>query len=151
MKKLQNSEQKNSKSVGSFYLEQAAKMCPFRVSVRERLIYIPHSQLETDDLVVAHLRNLGFLIQSEIPTEPPAPLPYNPSLNLTHKMVAHARGEFLLQDRFRVVSTECELEITHLTSKKVQLTYTNRPNKHALLISEEQLKKSLSFGSWIRI
>lgn len=143
---------KNLKSVGSqlFYIQQTVKMCPYPCDISQGTIDVPQDELETDNLAVAHLLSMGFKIQSCIPGSVTKREVFNPQISLTPLVVERAKNEFMIGDTFKIKSSECELVITRIEKGKVHLHYTNRPKKHDLLISEEQLKKSLSWQNWER-
>lgn len=141
----------NLSSVSVEYLEKAAKMCPYPVNIPERYISVPQDELvqAADSLAVSHLVNShGFHIQSCIPGSIERVQVFNPTIHMQSR--AKQRSEFETGDCFRVKSTACELSIVRV-EKKIQLAYTNRTGKHDLIVSEEQLKKALSFETWERI
>lgn len=150
---------KRTKSVGSTdraYFEKASLMCPYPVNIAEGTIDIPQDELETNDLVVAHLVSLGFKVQSCIPGSVTKKTPFNPSLILTPRVVERARSEFLVGDAFKVTSSAEVLTITHIERGKIHLAYgaPEHPlgrQKPPLLVSEDQLKKVLDRELWKRL
>jgi hypothetical protein len=151
---------KNGKSVGEIiagqsreYWVNAAKQFIWPINFTDLQILVPEKDLELveTNLMVAHFRSHGWHIQSvigEVDTQPV----FDPKMNLPARRYHEiaSRSEFMAGDCFRVLSSECELRCERV-EKKIQLSYTNRPGKHDLLVSEEQLKKAISFGLWIRI
>jgi hypothetical protein len=152
---------KNTKSVGNdaFYIQQACKMCPYPTSIKEGLIYVPITELEAahQSLEVAHLKTLGFLIQSEIPDgTPPITGVFNPQIRLTPRAIERARNEFLVGDVFTVTSSGETLTVTHIERGKIHLAYSPPADarlrqKAPLLVSEEQLKRVLNNETWKRL
>lgn len=159
---------KNIKSAGSAhqfagqtksYWENAAKQFIWPIDFTDLQILVPEKDLElaAGNLMVTHFRAAGWHIQSAIveytkpfvaPTSNGAPI-FKP---IPGKVTpGNTASEFTIGQQVKVISSECELEVTHLEKGKVHLAYTNRPRKPPLLVSEEQLKKALSFGTWVRI
>lgn len=151
-----NMATKRTKLVGSTdraYFEKAAKMCPYPVDIPEGLIYIPQNELETDDLTVAHLTQLGFKVQSCIPGTIEKKEPFNPSLTLTPRMIERSKSEFLVGDAFAVVSSDEVLRITHMERGKIHFAYDppSHPlgrQKPPLIVSAEQLQLVLKREQW---
>lgn len=145
MKELTSKKSPNSERKNSDYLGKLAKMCEWKTDIKEKLIYVPEKELDAanDDLICDHLRSFGFHIQSCIEAEK------NNVFSPTLTQKVKQRSVFEVYDKFKVTSTECELIIVRI-EKKIQLQYLNR-KKHDILVSEEQLKKALSFDLWKRL
>jgi hypothetical protein len=151
---------KNTKLAGNSYWVNAAKQFVWPIDEKEKSILVPQSELELaeQDLMVLHFRNNGWHVQSVIgdvnkkkvfttdglKSEMPI---FRPII----KEVAEVKlSRFTLNNRFKIVSTDCELKITHIESGKIHLSYTNK-SKPDLLTSEENLNKVLRMGVWIEL
>lgn len=152
---------KRIKSVGNLsYWQNAAKQIEWPVDFEEKHISVPESELQyaSEHLMVQHFCNNGFHIQScigDIPrtTVYVAPVSDKPIFRPIAKSVAPEAvvRPYQQGNKFRIKSTNCELEITHIESGKVHFVYTNRPHKAPLLNSIESLDKVLKMEVWERI
>ena len=94
---------------------QAAKLCVYPIDIpRDVLFQYPKNELDTDDLMVAHLvKQYGFKIQSSIPQNITKNEVYNPVLEHRlfpdySKQMPIAESKFKVEEIFRVLSTLCE-------------------------------------------
>lgn len=134
------------------YWLNAAKQIPYVVDLSANHISVPINEVDKAgvNLMVQHFVNNGFFIQTCIPDSSSETRVFNPDIRLKMPLVKIVldNAKFKIGDRFLVKSTECELEITYMESKKIHLKYLNR-NKPDLLSSEEMIIKNLNWGNWI--
>lgn len=134
------------------YWLNAAKQIEWPVDIDNNHISVPIDEVgkAKNNLMVQHFLNAGFFIQTCIPDA--KNIIFNPDIRLKLPLVKIVldNAKFKIGDRFKVKSTECELEITYMESKKIHLKYTNR-NKHDLLSSEEMIVKNLNWNNWVAI
>jgi hypothetical protein len=100
--------------------------------------------------MVQHLCNNGFFIQlciEAVKTKVFDPLIVH---KLPAKRIAPDNAIFHLGDKFKVLSTGCELEITIVEANKIELKYLNRL-KNDVVTNESQLSRGLNMGSLIRV
>jgi hypothetical protein len=144
---------KSTKYVGNGYWENASKQLKWAVNIPEKYISVPETELNEakESLMIQHFCNNGFHIQSCIPSFNENRV-FDPEIRLKMASVKIAPDDsaYHVGDRFMVVSTYCELEITNVESKKIHLKYLNR-NKHNLLQSDDLLNHNLDFKLWKRI
>lgn len=147
---------KNTKSVGKLiggqseqYWLNAAKQIEWPVDIGEKHISIPVNEVDKaqENLMVQHFINAGFFIQTCIPNGKTEVFDPDIRLKLPLVKIVLDNAKFKIGDRFKVKSTECELEITYMESKKIHLKYTNR-TKHDLISSEDMIVKNLNWGNW---
>jgi len=156
---------KNTKSVGSLikgqsreYWVNAAKQFIWPIDFTDFQILVPEKDLElaNNNLMVSHFRAAGWHIQSAISVEYTKPYVApesngNPIFKPIKKEEPVTETAFKLNDKFRVVSTGCELAICLFDKQKIHLKYLNRPNKHNIISSEENLSRTLKMGTWIKL
>lgn len=151
--KTTNSKSNLVKGQTPEYRQNAAKQIRWTVDIGECHISVPINEVDkaTENLMVQHFINAGFFIQTCIPSAPPQ-LIFDPEirLKLPAEKIAPVGAVFKIGDRFRVKSTECELEIVVMEIKEIHLKYTNRV-KHNLLSSEDMLLKNLRWELWERV
>lgn len=150
--------QKNIKLVGNTgqskeYWQNAAKQFIWPINFDELHILVPEKDLilAEDNLMVQHFRANGWHIQPVIDvqyTKPyVAPENKGPMFKAFKQEEKQEESKFKCEQRFKVISSDCELKIVRLEKGKVQLHYTNR-NKPDLLTSEENLIRALNIGTW---
>lgn len=155
--------QKNTKLVGNIlgqsrqYWETASKQFVWPIDFIDLQILVPEKDLSLagNDLMVTHFRAAGWHIQSVMSvayTKPfVAPENKGPIFIPIKKEIVEKETEFKLSQKFKVLSTECELQIFHIEKGKIHLKYLNRPAKHDIISSEENLLRVLRLNSWIRL
>lgn len=145
---------KSTKSVGNEYWLNAAKQFPWPIDLQERVINVPHNELEAaeQDLMVEHFRNNGWHIQScieVIHTKPfVKPVPNGPIFKPVKIVEPIKDTKYHLNDAFKIKSSDCELKIVRIEKGKIQFHYLNRPHKPDLLSSEEALDRALRMKYW---
>lgn len=155
--KRKSTDTKSGSYLGSEYWLNAAKQFPWPINLQDRIINVPHNELEVaeQDLMVEHFRNNGWHVQSCIEvvhTEPfIAPTSNGPIFKPLKPKEPETESKYHLNDKFLIKSSECELKIIRLEKGKVQFHYTNRPGKVDLLSSEENLDGVLRKGYWVKI
>lgn len=149
-----------TKSVGNIlgqsrdYWVNAAKQFVWPIDFEQVAILIPEKDLPiaADDLMVKHFRSNGWHIQSAIEVEYTKPFTKPVSTGKPIFYQKHveekAASKYTLGKKFRIRSSDCELEITHIEHGKIHLHYTNRPHKADLLTSEEHLDKAVRNEYW---
>lgn len=161
--KFKNMATKNIKSVGNIlgqtkeYWQNAAKQFVWPIDFEQLHISVPHKDmhLAENDLMVSHFRANGWHIQSAVAvayTKPfIAPVSDKPIFKPIKKTeIETTATNFKLNDRFKVKSTDCELQICFFDKGKIHLKYTNR-NKHNIITSEENLNRVLKMETWVKI
>jgi len=154
LKKSKKTDTKSTGSVGNEYWINAAKQIVWPIDLKERHISVPQAELTQaqDNLMVQHFCNNGWYIQSciEVVKTKPfiAPITDRPIFKPI-KIVEEKETLFKLEDKFKVLSTECELKIVHLEKGKLHLKYLNR-NKPNIISSEENLSNMLKRKLWIK-
>lgn len=130
------------------YFEKCAKMIEWPIDLKEKIIYVPESELAKaeDNLTVQHLRVFGFHIQSAI--EVVKTNVFDPTIRLRTK--TRDRSEFEIDDMFEIVSDEAKLQIRSLEKNRIVLAYFNRP-KPDITTNIEQLRRVLNFKVWRRL
>ena len=147
---------KSGNSVGDPYWINAAKQFPWPIDLSERTIQVPHDELDAaeQDLMVEHFRNNGWHIQTCIEvvhTKPfVKPVSSGPMFKPVKIVEPVKDTKYKLEQRFKVLSSECELKIVRIEKGKIQFKYLNR-NKPDLLSSEENLDNVLRKGYWVGI
>lgn len=138
------------------YWMNAAKQIVWPVDYDEQHISVPYLELEMakDNLIVQHFCNNGFHIQSAISVEKTIPFvaPVTPGPIFRGVVIQEEKPKTLYQtgEKFKVRSTECELEIVHQEKGKIHFKYLNR-NKPDIISSEEQLTKVIRWQQWSKI
>lgn len=145
---------KSSNYPGKSYFDNAAKQFSWPIDHKDKQILVPQDELEKaeQDLMVAHFRGYGWHIQSVLPGSVEIKDVYNPKFVLqgVKKQKEEEKAGFSTGDRFKIKSTECELEITHIDKGKIHFSYTNR-SKHPLISSKENLERMLNMKYWIKL
>lgn len=151
--KTTNSKSSLVKGQTPEYWQNAAKQIRWPVDIGECHISVPINEVNkaTENLMVQHFINAGFFIQTCIPDGSSTAI-FDPEirLKLPSEKIVPDNAVFHIGDRFRVKSTECELEIGAMESKKIHLKYVNR-NKPNLLSSEDMLLKNMRWELWERV
>lgn len=138
------------------YWVNAAKQFVWPIDFDMVHISVPESEIELakDNLMVQHFTNNGWHIQSAISVDKTkpfvAPVSSHPIFIPVKKEVIIPETLYKLNQSFRIVSSDCELKITHIEKGKIHLKYTNR-DKHDLLTSEENLTKSIKRGTFLQL
>lgn len=150
---------KNTKLPGKNYWDNAAKQFVWPIDHKEKHILVPQQELEQaeDHLMVMHFRANGWHIQSVIGEVDKKKVftteglkSDKPIFKPIKKEAEQIESVFKPGDRFKITSTECELRISFIERGKIHLEYTNR-DKHNIITSEENLNRSLSMQTWVRI
>lgn len=155
--KRKNTDTKSGSYPGSEYWLNAAKQFPWPIDLQERVINVPHNELESaeQDLMVEYFRNNGWHIQSCIEvvhTKPfVKPVSNGPIFKPTKIVEPIPDTKYHKDDSFKIKSSDCELKIVRIEKGKIQFKYTNRPHKHDLLSSEDALDRALKMGYWVSV
>ena len=151
---------KHIKSVGNpskSYFENAAKQFVWPINFNDRTILVPENELELaeDDLMVKHFRTHGWHIQSAIGEVQKtkvyvAPVSDKLIFKPTKTDIIEVENKFKIGQKFKVVSTFCQLKIVDMTKKSITLKYTNR-DKQDLVTTEENLSKAIRLGNFVEV
>lgn len=149
---------KNIKLVGNHtkeYWITAAKQFIWPIDFNDMQILVPENDLELaeNDLMVDHFRNNGWHIQSVIDVQYTT-VYKKPEFTTKFREVVKVeevkKTLYNIGEKYRVKSTDCELEITYMDKGKLHFKYLNR-KKPDIISSEEQLTKVLRWQQWIKI
>jgi len=153
--KPKKADTKSSSYPGKSYFENAAKQFEWPINFEDKTILVPESELSKaeDNLMVAHFRSHGWHIQScidVIKTKPFIAPVLNGSMFKPLKPMEEKEQLFKLNDKFKILSTECLVQIFHMEKGKIHMRYLNR-NKPNLLSSEENLSAMLRRKLWEKV
>lgn len=147
---------KNTELVGNQtkqYWINAAKQFIWPIDFTYLQILVPEKDLElaNDNLMVSHFRAHGWHVQSSIISEY-TNVYKKPDFGTKFPVIDKPGEEpkkqlYNIGDKYRVRSTECELQIYHMEKCKVHLKYLNR-NKPNIISSEENLTAVLRREQW---
>lgn len=139
------------------YWINAAKQIAWPVDYDEQHISVPQPEIREaeESLIVQHFCNNGFFIQQAISVEKTIPFVAPVTAGPIFRGVLKEQEEkpktlYQTGEKFKVRSTECELEIVHQEKGKIHFKYLNR-NKPNIISSEEQLTKVIRWEQWRKI
>lgn len=145
---------KNINYPGKEYFDRAAQHFEWPIDHHHKHILVPADELDkaANNLMVLHFRSYGWHVQSVIPGSINKNKIYEPEFILKGVRpkeqpveTGHKEG-----DKFRIKSTDCELQITRIDGKKMHMSYTNR-SKSPLISGVENLDKMLNQGYWVKL
>ena len=135
-----------SQAGNSFY-ENAAKSCPWKVDIKERLIFVAPEEMNEakENLFVCFLCNKehGFHIQLTIDAiKKPEFKP------LYRNKIVHEpeKGEFNIGDKYVIQSTKTAIELISISGKEFVFKYLN--SSKVFLVGADNIRRNLNLEVW---